>query len=282
MNYRHIYHAGNVSDVIKHVVLALILEHLRAKPTPFCVLDAHAGIGRYDLASEAAGKTREFQEGIGRLIEAPAPPPALMTYLAAVRALNPEPGPLRWYPGSPRLTRALMRRDDRLVLVELHPEDVRTLRREFIGDDQVAVHHMDGYQALKAHLPPIRRRGLVLLDPPFEVPDEFDRLVAGLRTGWQRWPTGIYALWYPIKERAAVWRFHEALTHAGIPKILMVEMTVRAEERWDRLNGCGLIVVNPPWQLDRTLSGVLPDLHKILGTTGGGDRVEWLVPDSGA
>ncbi|WP_207459576.1 23S rRNA (adenine(2030)-N(6))-methyltransferase RlmJ [Azospirillum sp. SYSU D00513] len=279
MNYRHIFHAGNPADVMKHAVLAMILDHLRAKPTPFCVLDTHAGIGRYDLESEPARKTLEYQDGIGRLFGAPPAHPALAPYIEAVSALNPD-GVLRWYPGSPRLTRALMRENDRLVLVELHPEDCRTLRDEFKGDRQTSVHCQDAYVALKAHLPPKEKRGLVLMDPPFEQPDEYARLAEGLKAAHRRWPTGIFALWYPIKERPAVWRFHEALESAGIPKILTVELTWHPEDTHTRLNGSGLMIVNPPWRLDESLREALPALHAALPSTGGGVTVDWLVPEA--
>jgi len=279
MNYRHIFHAGNFADVMKHAVLALIVEHLRAKPAPFCVLDTHAGVGRYDLTSDPAQRTREYAEGIGRLFGAPPPHPALAPYLDAVASLNPD-GALRWYPGSPRLARALLRPQDRLVLSELHPEDAATLKAEFARDRQTAVHAMDAYHALKAHLPPKEKRGLALIDPPFEEPDEFARLVGGLGRAHARWPTGIYAIWYPIKERPAVWRFQEALAGAGIPKILLAELTIHPEDTHLRLNGSGLAIVNPPWRLDETLDAVLPALHAVLPGTGGGARVEWLVPEA--
>jgi 23S rRNA (adenine2030-N6)-methyltransferase len=287
MNYRHAYHAGNFADVVKHAVLVLLVEHLRAKPTPFCVLDTHAGIGRYDLGSSEAMRTGEAATGILRAIAARGGlPPALAPYLDAVSAANEglpeaEDGGLRWYPGSPRLVRGLMREGDRLVLVELHPEDAATLKREFAGDRQVAVHRMDGYRALKAHLPPRERRGLVLMDPPFESPDEFGRLVEGLVLAHRRWPGGIKALWYPIKERPAVWRFHEALEASGVPKLLSIEVTVHPEDTHQRLNGTGLIVANPPWRLEEALHEALPALHRAMGAAGGGVRIDWLVPESG-
>ncbi|HYH22760.1 MAG TPA: 23S rRNA (adenine(2030)-N(6))-methyltransferase RlmJ [Azospirillum sp.] len=278
MNYRHIFHAGNFADVMKHAVLALIVEHLRAKPAAFCVLDTHAGIGRYDLSSNPAQRTLEYQDGIARLFGQAPPHPALTPYLDAVTSLNPD-GVLRWYPGSPRLARALLRPQDRLVLSELHTDDVQTLRREFAGDRQVAVHHQDAYEALKAHTPPKEKRGLVLIDPPFEEPDEFARLVAGLTAAHRRWPTGIYAIWYPIKERPAVWRFHDALEASGIRRILRTELTIHAEDTHLRLNGCGMAIVNPPWRLDETLGALLPAVHAALPTTGGGALVDWLVPE---
>lgn len=280
MNYRHIFHAGSFTDVMKHAVVALILERLCAKDTPFGVLDTHAGIGRYDLESQQASRTGEYLGGIARVMAATERlPPELGPYLNAVRALNTEPGMLRWYPGSPRLARQLMRPGDRLLLAELHPEDVETLRQEFARDRNTSVQHMDGYRAIKAHLPMKERRGMVLVDPPFEVTDEFERMVAALATGHARWPTGIYALWYPIKERAAVWRFHDALERTGIRKILVAELTIHEEDTHQRLNGCGMIVVNPPWQLDRNLELVLPALHEAMGALAGGARVEWLVPE---
>ncbi|MBP2314425.1 23S rRNA (adenine(2030)-N(6))-methyltransferase RlmJ [Azospirillum soli] len=279
MNYRHIFHAGNPADVMKHAVLALILDRLCAKPTPFCVLDAHAGIGRYDLKSEPARKTLEYQDGIGRLFGNPLPHPALQPYLDAVAALNPD-GALRWYPGSPRLARALMREQDRLVLNELHPDDWQTLKEEFAGDRRVSVQRTDAYQALKANLPPKEKRGLVLIDPPFEQPDEFARMAEGLKAAHKRWPTGVYALWYPIKERPAVWRFQEAVENTGISKILMAELTWHPEDTHLRLNGSGLLIVNPPWTLDETLREMLPALHAALPSTGGGTKVDWLVPEA--
>lgn len=279
MNYRHIFHAGNPADVMKHAVLALIIDHLRAKPTPFCVLDVHAGIGRYDLTSEPAQKTLEFQDGIGRLFGRPAPHPALQPYLDAVAALNPD-GTLRWYPGSPRLARAMLRDHDRLVVNELHPDDWQTLKAEFAGDRRVSVQRTDAYQALKANVPPKEKRGLVLIDPPFEQPDEFARMAEGLSAAHKRWPTGVYALWYPIKERPAVWRFQEAVENTGIRKVLMVELTWHDEDTHLRLNGSGLLIVNPPWKLDESLREMLPTLHDALPSTGGGTKVDWLVPEA--
>ena len=184
MNYRHIYHAGNFSDVVKHAVLALLIEHLKHKDKPFFVLDTHAGIGRYDLDSPEAKKTGESANGIGRLMAAPAVPPELDAYLGAIAALNARSkGALRWYPGSPGLIRSLLRPRDRLVAVELHPDDAAKLEATFRRDFQVKVLHMDGYAALKSLLPPSERRGLALVDPPFEVTDEFDRLAKGLVQG---------------------------------------------------------------------------------------------------
>ena len=286
MNYRHAFHAGAFTDVMKHAILSLLLERLCAKPSAFCVLDTHAGIGRYDLDGADAKRTGEADGGIRRLVAqqaaegADAALAALSPYLKTVQTFNGGTlDPLRVYPGSPCVTRAAMRDDDRLVLAELHPEDVLRLRAEFSGDRQVSVHHTDGYQSLKAHLPPRERRGLVLIDPPFEEPNEFDRMVAGLALAHHRWPTGQYALWYPIKERAAVWRFHAALEATQIPRQLIVELTIRDETDQTKLNGSGMILVNPPWQLDQQLATVMPALHRVLTLGGGGSRVEWLTSE---
>lgn len=278
MNYRHIYHAGNFADVMKHAVLALAVTHLRAKPAAFRLLDTHAGIGRYDLSADEAQRTGEYRDGIGRLFGRPCPHPALAPYLDAVQALNPD-GVLRVYPGSPLLMRHLLREQDRMTLAELHPQDAQTLKQLFARDTAVAVHHMDGYQALKAHLPPPEKRGLVLTDPPFESPDEFATMTAALVRTHKRWPGGIYALWYPIKERPAVWRFHEALADSGIPRILTAELTIHPEDTHLRLNGCGMVIINPPWRLDETLAEMLPVLQERLAVSGGTSRVDWLVPE---
>ncbi|QJE73019.1 23S rRNA (adenine(2030)-N(6))-methyltransferase RlmJ [Aerophototrophica crusticola] len=284
MNYRHAYHAGNPADVVKHAVLCLLLQKLTAKPAPFCVLDTHAGIGGYDLDATEAQKTREAEAGIRRLLALPDLPVALAPYLEAVRALNPGLAegkvPLRHYPGSPLLARHFLREQDRLVLAELHPDDAQTLRRALQGEKRAAVHHMDGWLALKAHLPPKEKRGLVVIDPPFEATDEYGRLAAALALVHRRWATGQVLAWYPIKDRASVWRLHQQMEDLGIPKVLAAELTWSEDDRSDRLNGSGLILVNPPWQLDATLAELLPALHRLLGGRQGGGRVDWIVPEA--
>jgi 23S rRNA (adenine2030-N6)-methyltransferase len=281
VNYRHAYHAGNFADVVKHAVLALMVDRLKTKDTPFCVLDTHAGIGRYDLRAVPAQKTGEYKAGIGRLLDVPPRelPNDLKPYLGAVRALNGAGG-LRWYPGSPRLVRSLLRPQDQLILFELHPEDARALEALFARDRQVKVNQADGYIGLKAMLPPKERRGLVLIDPPFERRDEFETLMRGLHQAHRRWATGQYLVWYPIKDRAPVAAFHEALKTSGMARVLVAEFLLRPDDDAERLNGCGLVLINPPWKLDTTLAELLPALAHILGAEkGGGARVEWLVPE---
>lgn len=285
MNYRHSFHAGNPADVMKHAVLAYLLDRLRAKPTPFFVLDTHAGIGRYDLDGQAAQRTGEAVRGIRRLLSASTPlPAAAEPYLVALRTLNPAPesgGQIRHYPGSPLLARLAMRPGDRLVLAELHPEDVQTLRACFRDDGQVAIHHMDGWLSLKAHLPPREKRGLVIIDPPFEAADEYERMVAALTLAHRRWATGLYLLWYPIKESATLWRFHQMLEDTGIPRLLDVQLRWSDDERSDRLNGSGLVLVNPPWQSDAALASLLPALHTGLGAEAGGWNCRWIRDENG-
>ncbi|ODT06801.1 MAG: 23S rRNA (adenine(2030)-N(6))-methyltransferase RlmJ [Mesorhizobium sp. SCN 65-20] len=280
MNYRHAYHAGNFADVVKHVVLARLVEYLKRKDKAFRVIDTHAGIGLYDLGSEEAQKTGEWHDGIGRLVEAKLPADAaelLGPYLDAVRAQNPEGG-ISAYPGSPLIVRHLLRKQDRLSAIELHPADARTLAGVFEGDFQSRVIELDGWLALGAHLPPKEKRGLVLVDPPFEKKGEFGRLVDGLVKAHKRWPGGVFALWYPVKDRKAVAGFREALASAGIAKIMDIAFDIRPPSREPRLDGTGMIVVNPPYPLESELQMLLPVLAEILGE-GGGARwsIEWLA-----
>lgn len=266
MNYRHIYHAGNFADVFKHVVLARLVTYLKRKEPAFRVIDTHAGVGLYDLEGEEAQRTGEWQGGIGKLLGAIPQGAAEMLmgdYLAAVRSLNPE-GELHRYPGSPFLARHLLRRQDRLTAIELHPEDAGSLRALFAGDHQVRVIELDGWLALGAHLPPKEKRGVVLIDPPFEEEGEFERMVDGLKKAYRRWPGGIYAFWYPIKDRAAVGRFRRSLGDTGIPKILDVSMTIRASSVEARLDGCGMAIVNPPFVLREELKEILPLIARLL------------------
>ncbi len=279
MNYRHAFHAGNFADVMKHSVLALVIAHLQRKPAPYVTIDTHAGIGAYDLHGESAERTGEWRDGIGRVLAQPHPPAALAGYLEAVRAMNPDGG-LRWYPGSPALAVALARPQDRLALVELHPEDNALLRDSFGGDRRIGIHHMDGYEALRALLPPPERRGVVLVDPPYEVKDEMLRLKKGLTQACRRWPTGTYLVWYPIKARSAIDRFHAELTMLGLPPTLAAEIITRSGDDPQTLNGCGLVILNPPWQLDAVLADMLPWLAAVLAPEEGGARVDWLVGEA--
>ncbi len=280
MNYRHIYHAGNFADVVKHIILARAIDYLKRKPGAFRVIDTHAGIGVYDLSSDEAQKTGEWKDGIGRLLDADLTDDAaalIAPYLEAVRAAN-APGGLTAYPGSPAIARHLLRNQDRLTAIELHPADAETLKKRFAGDFQTRVIELDGWLALGAHLPPKEKRGLVIVDPPFEREGEFDRLTDGLVKAYKRWPGGTYLMWYPVKNRKAVAAFRETLREAGIAKILDLSLDIRAPSVPERLDGTGLVVVNPPYPLEAEMKIVLPVLARLLGD--GKDatwRAEWLA-----
>ncbi|HEY5081681.1 MAG TPA: 23S rRNA (adenine(2030)-N(6))-methyltransferase RlmJ [Bauldia sp.] len=278
MNYRHAFHAGNFADVVKHSVLALLIERLKAKDTAFRVIDTHAGVGVYDLTADQAARTGEWRAGIGRIWDAPRQPAVdalLAPYLAAVAAANgaPAPAPLTRYPGSPWIARHLFRRQDRLTAVELHPEDAAALETLFAGDIQVRTIALDGWLALGAFVPPKERRGLVLVDPPFEARDDFDTMLAAFVEAHRKWPTGIYALWYPVKDLAAVDRFRLGLARSGIRRLLRAELNVRDRNTAGTFNGASLVICNPPWQFASTLRDLLAGLVPVLADGPGADHI---------
>jgi 23S rRNA (adenine2030-N6)-methyltransferase len=281
VNYRHAFHAGNFADVLKHAALVRVLLHLCGKETPFRVIDTHAGIGRYDLLAGEATRTQEWRGGIGRLLNEPLGGEAgelLAPYLALVRATN-EGAALTRYPGSPAIAQALCRPQDRMMFCELHPEDHATLRRNVGRDPRVKIAGVDGWTGLKAYLPPKERRGLVLIDPAFEEPGEFDRLANGMGEAYRRWATGIYLLWYPVKAGGDVRAFEQRMAALHIPKILRAELSVGAHpQKPEALHACGLMVVNPPWPLENELKIVLPALVRSLSANGGGhSRLDWIA-----
>jgi len=258
MNYRHAFHAGNHGDCLKHALLVWLLGAMQRKPGGVFVLDTHAGVGRYDLDSGPAARTGEATRGILRLLD--NPPPALAGYVGLVHRLGP-------YPGSPWLLRALLREQDRMACCEFHPEDVVPLRRLFARGTQVAVHHRDGWEALAGLLPPKsgEKRALVLVDPPYEAEDEFSRVAAGLALAQRRMPGAVLAAWYPIKHRAPVRRFHAALRESGLRDVMAAEMFLRAPLDPARLNGSGLVVVNPPFGFEEAARPMLAALLDRLG-----------------
>ncbi len=284
MNYRHAFHAGNFADVVKHTILTRILAYLMKKDAAFRVIDTHAGIGLYDLLSSEAERTGEWQAGIARLIDAKLPAPVaqlLAPYLGAVRAQNGD-GRLRYYPGSPMITRHMLRPQDRLMALELHPTDAWALRKNFADDFQVRVTTLDGWAAMGTHLPPKEKRGLVLVDPPFEEKGEFTRMAQSLEKAHARWPGGIYAYWYPIKEPREVDAYIKALKGTRIPKILRIELTIDNPTTPPRLHGTGMVVVNPPYVLEQELRTVMPVLTNLLSDEGRGRwSVEWVAGERG-
>ena len=280
MNYRHAFHAGNFADVFKHTLLIGLLDALKAKPAPFCYVDTHAGRGRYDLRGDEAGRTGEHVEGVERLLGAARLPAALQAYVELVRTFNPEPPDvLDIYPGSPLIASRMLRESDRAIVCELHEQEAAALKTALHGDARFAIHQRDGYAALKALLPPAQKRGLVLIDPPFEAQGaEFTTIQGALANAFMRWPNAIHAVWYPIKLRETLLPFHRWLAvHAGAGGALAAELLLHPDNSPLRLNGCGIAIVNPPWRFDAQLREWLPALTELLAQSRHGrQRVEWL------
>jgi 23S rRNA (adenine2030-N6)-methyltransferase len=283
MNYRHAYHAGNFADVLKHVVLMMLVEHLKKKAAPFFYLDTHAGRGVYDLSDAQAQRSGEYKSGIGRVLDVPASklPAEVAAYVQLVReSAGKGHSAITAYPGSPVIVARMRRPTDRLVLMETQAKEAAALEATLRGQRLVSVLESDGYAALKAHLPPRENRGLVLIDPPYESDLEFDRVLSGLEVGHERWPTGTFCVWYPLTDRAGPLRFHRDLERSGIRKVLDVRLNVLPADAQVGMAGAGMVIINPPWLLDERLQELLPQLHKLLSPEGlGGCSVEWLVPE---
>ncbi|MBV8428845.1 MAG: 23S rRNA (adenine(2030)-N(6))-methyltransferase RlmJ [Hyphomicrobiales bacterium] len=269
MNYRHGFHAGNFADVLKHAVLARMLVHLRSKPKPFRVIDTHAGRGAYDLRGEEALRTGEWRGGIGRLLDSPGDPlePDLQTFLApyleAVAAWQSRHGRAS-YPGSPAIERHFLRPDDRLLAVELEERAFMKLERLFPAGDRAKALKLDGYEAWKAFIPPKERRGLVVVDPPYEARDEFARVAGDLAAAVKKWPSGMTLVWYPMKDRTLVASFSTRIAGRLPPESLKVELDTGTCDDEPGLWACGLILVNPPWTLEGELKAALPHLARRL------------------
>jgi len=277
MNYLHTFHAGNFADVFKHSLLVALLETLKTKPAPFCYMETHAGSGCYDLCGAEAQRTREFEQGILRLGSAKNSSPILQIYLDVVRKLNTDSNNVKFYPGSPLVAQALMREMDCAHLCELKESEAHKLKSLLHHDKRIHVHGRDGYAALKALLPPTPRRGLVLIDPPFEEQeDEFQIIQTALTEAKKRWPTGIYAIWYPIKLRQSIIPFYRWLKSSGFNKVLLTEFLLQPDNSPLRLNGCGMVIINTPWKFDNQLQLILPELNRRLANNKGFYKIEWL------
>ena len=279
MNYRHAFHAGGPADVVKHAVLARILVHLRDKPAAFRVIDTHAGAGLYDLRGPEASRSLEWRDGILRLLRAPVEDEAralLAPYLDAIAALNSGGGNEEQasYPGSPILAGALLRSQDRLIACELEPNAAAALRRNLGGDRRIKTIAIDGWTALKAYVPPPERRGIVVIDPPYEAADDFARLAQALERGHRKWATGIFLAWYPIKGRQEPDSLARRLRHCAMPKVLRAEVDFGERSGPGRLAGCGLIVINPPWRLPAELGCLLPLFGRMFA---GEQRLDWIA-----
>ena len=276
LSYRHLFHAANFADVFKHTLLTRLLLALNQKDKAYFYLDTHAGTGRYDLSKPWAQKGREYESGITKLWDRSDIPAAMKPYMDIVRAENPD-GHVRFYPGSPLIVRRLIRPIDRLVLSELNKTDCAELQHVFARDKRVTIQLMDGYQALKAHLPPQERRGLVLIDSSFDRAREFARLAKALQTAHERWATGTYAIWYPLMGAGVIRGFEREIEATGIKKVLQFELKILPDDALT-IPGCGMIIVNPPWKFDTEMRTLLRWLWSVLTVkSAGGVKVQWLV-----
>lgn len=279
MNYRHAYHAGNFADVLKHAVTVAVLSRMQARPKPMCYVESHAGAGLYRLDAPEAMQSQEAVRGIQRLAGAAPVNAALAAYLRIVAALPENQLRLRAYPGSPLIAAGLLGDTDRLVLIEVVPAEAAALRHLFRHDPRVAVHCCDGWAALGALLPPTPRRGLLLVDPPYEAPGDLRRVAAGLVLARRRWPVGVLAAWYPIKDRRALRSFYRELGAAGLGGLLRVELSVQPDDNPAGLNGSGMIIAAPPWGLELDLREMLAELAVPLQqqVAAPRPRVDWLA-----
>jgi 23S rRNA (adenine2030-N6)-methyltransferase len=280
LNYRHAFHAGNFADVMKHALLVRILVHLRRKETPFRVVDTHAGIGFYDLEADEAARTGEWRGGVARIEEpfAPDVEDLLQPYRAVLAEVRARRG-ASVYPGSPAIIREMLRREDRAIFLEMHPEDGELLSERFNEVQNTKVMRLDGWVGLYGLIPPKERRGLVLIDPPYEEPDELARAVPRLARAVEKWPTGIFAFWYPIKDRRETDGFAAALRKSIGREALRLELLVDDPADRTRLNGSGLLVINPPWMLAADAEAMLPAMAERLARGGYGAYLcESLAP----
>jgi 23S rRNA (adenine2030-N6)-methyltransferase len=279
MNYRHDYHAGNFADVVKHVVLTRILLHLSGKPAPFRYLETHSGSGIYDLGGVEAEATGEWRRGIGRILAADFPRAVrdlIAPYLAvvgpSVRCGRPQ------YQGSPAIAAAMLRAQDKMLFCELHPLARQSLEAHVGRDRRAKVLAIDGYVGLNAYIPPVERRGLVLIDPPFENPNEFSRLADALEAAWRKWRTGIFILWYPVKDASVVGAFMTRLLGGNIERILRLELQIDEPRSDGPLARTGLLVVNPPFRLEAEARLILPCLAESLATGRHEFSIDWARP----
>lgn len=285
MNYRHIFHAGNFGDAVKHALLIPLLRGMQRKESGFLYLDVHAGTASYDLEADAAQRTKEFATGIGRLWTASIAHPAIREYVEIVRAFNraqgASNGSLHYYPGSPAIVARLRRKQDRLALSELHPDDFESLLRFFAGERNVSAQQIDAYSAMRAHLPPKERRALILIDPPYEDPNEAARIHAALADALRRFPSGCYVVWFPIKNGFAAAAFTAHLDTLPLPPTFVVELTLTAGDGSERLAGCGLVVLNPPWQIETELERIAAELASLLARDDtASHRAFWLQTEA--
>lgn len=285
LSYQHIYHAGNHADILKHIVVSEICHHLTKKASPFFYLDTHAGIGQYALDSALAQKNKEFLTGISQLLPIKNPPEAIERFLSIVKAMNHKEN-VKIYPGSPKVVDAYRRTDDSMHLYELHPKAHTSLAELFDRKRYVNVEHADGFTALKARLPPVKqKRGLVLMDPPYEIKEDYKTVVRSLEEGYKRFPQGVYAIWYPVLSRQQADKLAHSVQQTTISNTLLLELSIRDDDANKGMNGSGMIIVNPPWTLADSAKEFLPVLTEYLGekeedsTSQAHYQVRWITPE---
>lgn len=279
MNYQHLFHSGNFADVCKHLSILLLLTHFKQKDNAFCYVETHAGAGLYDLHSDTAQHSAEYQHGIAQLWQQANKSPLLQNYCNIVAQFNAEKQ-LRYYPGSPCLVQTQLREQDRAILAELAPTVVQQLKHTVATDKRFAIHQLDGYQAIKAFLPPAEKRGLILIDPPYETGKDFSQIITSVQYLHKHWRQAVVAVWYPIKNRTDTAEFHQQVRTMGIHKILATELCIFPDDNALRLNGSGLLFFNPPWQFDNQMRQLFDELLPLLSQHPKRKAsVTWLVPE---
>ena len=268
LSYRHAFHAGNFADVLKHSVLSLILDYMTRKEKGFCYIDSHSGAGMYQLADEYAQKTGEYKDGIAKIMNDEDAPESLEPYLSLINSLNLNPSDeeLEVYPGSPGIAKAFVRRQDSSHLFELHPTDIQHLEDFCQRWRKVFVKQSDGYKGVLGLLPPPSRRGVVLIDPPYELKEDYQKAVKTIIKAYSKFSTGTYILWYPVVKRELVEEMQQAFKASAIKNVLQVEFCMAADTDEYGMTGTGLFIVNPPWQLTAQLEEILPYMKAKLGT----------------
>ena len=282
LSYRHAFHAGNFADVLKHSVLTLVLEYMTRKEKGFLYVDSHSGAGMYQLSDEYAQKTGEYKDGIAKLIDSDAQnddiPEPLIEYIELIKRLNLG-ADLNIYPGSPGIARQFMRRQDSSHLFELHPTDIEHLTDFCQRWRKVFVKQSDGYQGVLSLLPPPSRRGVVLIDPPYELKEDYSKAVKTIIKGYKKFATGIYILWYPVVKRELVEQMKSQFQASDVKNLLQVEFCLTEDTEEYGMTGTGLFIVNPPWQLAQQLSEILPYLKTKLGDQASNYCVNQLIAE---
>lgn len=276
LSYRHSFHAGNHADVLKHLTEVAILDYLLQKDKPLCYHDTHAGAGLYSLQSSQAQKTAEYTEGIGKLWHYQPQSPLLGKYLDLVKKLNPD-GELNFYPGSPKIAAMLLRAGDQLQATELHPSDFPLLQSQFLQRRLTRIENIDAFAGIKAMLPPLVKRGLVLIDPPYELKTEYQDLIKGLQEAYKRFPQATYAIWYPVIERSSIEAFIAAIVATGIKNQLRIEFNLHADSPGHGMTGSGMLVINPPYTLAQSLAPALSEMQQQLGNPASHYQIMQLV-----